>query len=469
MNNINIESTEMNTCRLITCTGYGATGSSAGTNILQEFEFVKDLGNEEYTFLHEPDGVADLENSLMEGHRLKTDLAIKRFIGLSHKLMLLQQYKIRFNGNFEKHTADFIDAIVKCKWDGWWHRAFEVEELSKIDDFNIRLARGTYDFLAKSNQYNFYEPDLWHPQYKPQITEYYSNFLNDSDSCFFIEQVKNFTGKLLQEENTNNRYKYILMDQAIPPISISRYLRYWDNPKVIVIDRDPRDLYVMNKLFWGCGFIPVHNIDQFIKWYSLTRKLKETEPKGNESNCLFLQFESLIYDYENTLNRIINFVNLSADNHIYKLKYFNPELSKQNTLVFKQYPDLYNDIEKIENELEQYCYLYPAPSYCNHHINLKFSVQKVYDEISDIQHNGKIPKGLRKYSINIFFRMTGLYQYFKERKKRKGLRLLKFIIKTGFLVITLPFEFIWILLVSVLSKNKLYRYICLKKRDATWF
>jgi hypothetical protein len=456
--------------RLITCTGYGCTGSSAGTNILEEFKPVKNLGNDEFTFLHEPDGMADLENSLLEGHRLKTDLAVKRFIKLSHDLSYLQHYKLWFNGKFEQYAREFIHSIVKCEWNGWWHRAFEAEAISEIDNFNIRLARGAYDFLTKPHLYNLYEPDSWHPQYKPQITEYYSNLLNDKELTFFINQAKKFTSRLLQEESTDKQYKYIMLDQAIPPISISKYLRYWDNPRVIIIDRDPRDLYVMNKALWGCGFIPMHNVDQFIRWYVSTRQIRETESINNEC-CLFLYFESLIYDYDNTLNRIMNFTNLSTGDHIHKLKYFNPELSKQNTFVFKQYPDLYEAVEKIEKELAPYCYSYPD-NYTPppHFKDTNNNVQKVYEEIIDIQCTGKIPKKLRKYSICFIFCMTHVYQYSKESGNRKGLRLLKYLIKISLFTILFPFEFAGILFFFFVSRTKLYQKLCKHNRKNTnWY
>jgi hypothetical protein len=460
--------TEQIACKLITCTGYGGTGSSAGTNILWEFESVKDIDNDEFTFLHEADGIADLENSLAEGHRLKTDLAIKRFIKLSHNLSLLRQYKIRFNGKFKQYAIEFIDSIVKCRWKGWWHRAFEVEPVSKIDDFNIKLAQGTYDLLTKSSQYNLYEPDLWYPQYKPQITEYYSNFQNEQEQTFFIKQVKHFTARLLQEENINEKYKYIMLDQAIPPVSISKYLRYWDDPRVIVIDRDPRDLYVINKAFWGYGFIPMNSVDEFIKWYSATRCLRENEPVNSEC-CLFLNFESLVYDYDNTLNRIMNFIDLPAADHVYKLKYFNPDLSKQNTMIFKCRPDFYDDVSKIEKELSPYCYPYPDNYIPQNISNSNISVQKVYEIIADIPYTGRIPKKLKRHSIGILFRMTNFYQYFKERRNRNGLRFLKFLIKISIFALILPLDFTGNLFFFFISKNKLYRFLFVNPRILNWY
>jgi hypothetical protein len=455
-------------CKLITCTGYGGTGSSAGTNILQEFGSVKDLGNDEFTFLHESDGMADLENSLIEGHRLKTDLAIKRFIKLSHDLSLLYHYKIRFNGKFEQYAGEFIASIVKCHWQGWWHRAFEAEPISKIDDFNIRLARGTFDFLAKFFIADSYEPDSWHPRYKPLITEYYSNFQNDQERGFFIKQVRLFTARLLQEENTGGKYKYILLDQAIPPISIAKYLRYWDNPKVIVIDRDPRDLYIINKTSWGCGFIPMNSVDEFIKWYLATRHPRENEQINNEC-CLFLNFESLVYDYDNTLDRIMNFIDLPAGDHVCKLKYFNPSLSSQNTMLFRRKTGFCDDILKIEKELSPYCYPYPDNHTPQKIFNSNVNIQKIYEIIADIPHTGEIPERIKRHSLGILFRMTNLYQYFKERKNRKGLRLLKYLIKISIFALILPLDFLYILIFFFVSKNKLCKMLVTRPQNLNWY
>jgi hypothetical protein len=427
------------TATLLTSTGYGGSGSSAGTNILQEFELIKNMENEEFTFCHDPDGIADIENSLKEGHRLKIDLALKRFLKLSHQLMSLHYYKLGFNGKFEEYAIEFINAIIKCKWKGWWERAFETTELGFIDRFRMNLANAVYMFQLKRYTYSLYEPDAWRPQYKPLIDEYYSNILNEQDELFFLEKVRQFTANLLQEENRDGIYRYILLDQAVPPISATHYARYWINPKILIIDRDPRDLYVINKASWGCGFIPMQTVEHFISWYSATRKPRENELK-NQDLLLFLPFESLIYDYDNSLKEIIRFINFSENNHIHKLQYFNPDFSKRNTQVFLQYPDLYKDVQKIEKQLEPYCYSFPenqASQEIKH-----FLIQKVYDTVTDIQDTGKIPCHLKKHTIVFIFYMSTLYKKTLEIKNRKGIRFLKSLIKIIIALAILPFEFI---------------------------
>ena len=79
---------------VLTCTGYGGTGSSAATNILEEFSSVFSFGNKfECTLIHEADGIRDLEKALDEGHRLKVDLACKRFLDLMKNLSKDNLYK----------------------------------------------------------------------------------------------------------------------------------------------------------------------------------------------------------------------------------------------------------------------------------------------------------------------------------------------------------------------------------------
>ena len=54
--------------RVITCTSYYGTGSSAVTDYVTEFETVKSLGEYEIRILHDMDGVTDLQYHLTENH-----------------------------------------------------------------------------------------------------------------------------------------------------------------------------------------------------------------------------------------------------------------------------------------------------------------------------------------------------------------------------------------------------------------
>jgi hypothetical protein len=422
---------------LLASTGYGNTGSSAVTNILEEFGPVKSLGNTEFTFAHETDGIADLESSFIEGHRLKTDLAVKRFLKLAHTLALSEQYSFSFRGKFEYYAKEYIKTIVKCKWNGGWHRSDETEKYSLLTKFRVRLAARFYWYYLQSKPYELFEPDGWYPQYTPLSDEYYSNFLSPEEHLDFLKKTRLFTDNLINEENTSNAYRYILLDQAIPSISFSRYIKYFSFPKLIIVDRDPRDLYVMAKAIWGSGYIPTQSVEQFIDWYSATRFSRDRELADN-NDVLFVTFESLIYEYDTSLRKIANYIGMTERDHSLKLQRFNPELSIKNTQVFLYYPQLSNDIKKIECKLEKFCYNFPEK---NDKKNERFFlIEELNNKANSIKECGKIPNKYKKYLPCILFDLTILSINFKRIKQRKGIPFLKSLIKILFGLFSLPFE-----------------------------
>ena len=121
--------------------------------------------------------------------------------------------------------------------------------------------------------------------------------------------------------------------------------------KVIVVDRDPRDLYILQKLYWKDNVFPTDTPSSFIKWFRGTRKNKTI----NE-NVLYLNFEDLICNYELTLKKIAAFLQIDLSNHTQKFAFFNPKVSIHNTRLWINQKDLSSDIEIIEQELQEYCY-----------------------------------------------------------------------------------------------------------------
>lgn len=66
--------------KIITCTGFGGTGSSAISDLFKEFDNVKSCGNFEFSLAHEVDGISDLQHAIVDDfHRNKTTEAIYRF------------------------------------------------------------------------------------------------------------------------------------------------------------------------------------------------------------------------------------------------------------------------------------------------------------------------------------------------------------------------------------------------------
>lgn len=423
---------------ILTSTGYGDSGSSAGTNILEEFSSVTSFGNKfECTFIHEADGIYDLENAINEGHRLKIDLATKRFLSLAKILDQDSDYQKYFNGQFYKKTEKYIESITVCKWDGSWHRAFETKKTAFAEKQRIRFAEVLFNALYRKRQFNSYEPDGWHPSYNPIIDCYYIDKKSD-----FYEKTRTYISDLFSNDLYKN--KYVLVDQLLPAYDIGRYSNYFVDIKTLVIDKDPRDLYAMQIAEKGVGYIPCDNVDIFIDWYKATRAQRYRLNTEWKNTALFIPFESLVYEYENSLEKIKEFTGLNTDEHIYKKQFFIPEKSIVNTQVYKRYPQLKKDIDKIEKELEEYCFhfeKYPPIPIDIVKDNYIF-INDICKDVEKLQLTGRLSKDCRASPVLLIFNVCKLPLYIKSFGDRKTLKSkLKGIVKIGLFSVLFPIEF----------------------------
>ena len=401
--------------QIITCTGYGTTGSSAVTNIIEEFKDIKSLDSGfECTFLHESDGLHDLENALHEGHRLKTDMAIKRFLRLAHILNKQRDYQKYFNGNFEKHSIDYIDSICAAQWQGNWHRGSDTIKYSKEDLLYFNLAKQVFLNEYSYSKYSLYEPNTWHPSYLIRNKSYYAIF--DAD---FYAKTQTYINKLLAETILHTNARRVLIDQFFPAYDIFSYLNYAPQTNTIIVDRDPRDMYVLNKSSWGESYIPTDNIDTFINWYKSIRFSQKKEQKNN--NVLLLHFEDLIFNYETSLIKIKNFLSLIDEDHIKKQKYFNPEKSIKNTYKFNSYPQWKDDVLRIEKELTDYCYHFPN-DFNNTCLDKNTPIEFYIQNANKIEIEKRLPQKYEKRILKLLFGMTRLGEVIETLVYRKTLK-----------------------------------------------
>ena len=349
--------------KIITSAGFGNSGSSAATNFFEEFSNVKCIGSSEFecTFIHEPDGLLDLSKALFEGHRLKIDLAVKRFISLSEKLQQ-DMYKNYFGGNFLKYTYEYIESLDFCKWNGGWHRADENIKFSLKENLRKKAAFLKFNKLAKNSTYSLYEQDSWRPKYIQYSTQYYKDFslISESSKYSFINKTKDYLNRLFDACDPENDFEYLIFDQLLPPNANEDHFKYFDFIRVVVIDRDPRDLYLGNKVFWGNRFYPTDNAELFCNWFKQTRSCKSKLNK----NIVYLMIEDFIFDYDNTASILYKFTGISKKQHINKKKILIPEKSEINTRLWLNYKfsdksfekQINHDITYISKQLNKYCF-----------------------------------------------------------------------------------------------------------------
>lgn len=330
---------------IITCTGYYGTGSSAITDLFSEFDHVCSLGEYEYRFLHEPDGISDLEHHIIENNnRHNTSDAIKRFLRYTDNLVKYGYggYDV-FGHRFKEITAQFVEKITELKTNTWWNK-------DRIDKGRFFcMADRVYSGLRRA------VCGEWHSEVRYSLLagrepSYYTAI----DRETFIGYVREYIRALMKEVNTKE-LPFIMVDQMVPPTNTKRYIDYFDDVRIIVVDRDPRDVYLLEKYRWKWGVIPVKDVDEYVEWYRITRKYAMAEQEDAE-HVMRLPFEDLIYRYEETLERLLTFVGTDHKNHLRPRAVFSPEVSRKNTNLKKEYPKEASAIEKIEAELTDHLY-----------------------------------------------------------------------------------------------------------------
>ena len=331
--------------KIITCTGYGATGSSVITDLLKEFKTVHSLGDFEFSIAHEVDGISDLQHYIVDDfHRNKVTEGIYRFKKLVRNLN--KYYAPFFHDKFLLYADEYVDSLIDVKWNGFWHQhLIRCSPLVRYTKYSLPNLLQIYvnKYFRKNTGYEFV------PKMRTQ------EMCVSYGAGKFFEQTKRFYNLLFDAVDVKGEYEYLALDQLVPSYNYERYLKYFSNIKVIVIDRDPRDLYLLNKLYWHDGWIPSEDINTFIKWFSLIRRHQICE-KSSLSQVLKIRFEDCVFKYEETLQQILTFLEMPQELHIRQREFFNPDVSKKNVALWKKHPQYDADIKLIEEQLSEFCY-----------------------------------------------------------------------------------------------------------------
>lgn len=334
---------------IVVSTGYMGSGSSAITDLISEFKnFSREHKNFEYVFLHCPNGVFDLEDKLLIGNNaIRSDEAIRTFKEqmtklYSKKFWWIGNYKKIIGENFMQLTDDYIKSLIQFEYDGFWYTHEEVN--TKM--FLKLLVRKPLKVLF-GKKINFKKILKYSDGMKISL-------INEKD---FYKNSRDYIYKVI--ETMCNEKENIILDQLLLPFNLHRVDNYFDDKfKVIVVERDPRDVFIINKYIWPERDLTVPLPTDALKFCQYYKQMRESEKKCNSKKVLRIKFEDLVYNYESELSRIKKFLNFSDKDHVNKLKKFNPEISIKNTQLFKDAK--YNkEISIIEKNLSDYLYKFP--------------------------------------------------------------------------------------------------------------
>lgn len=324
---------------LISCASYYGSGSSALTDLVSEYEGVKSLTDYEFRFVHDIDGISDLEFHLVDcPNRHNSGHALKRFWRLSkfnHGKWFNDRYEPFFGGKYLELTKLYVDELMDFDYPAYW--------------FYDMYDRGDIFYYVKSLQNKVYRKLGIKQSVMPNELTMCSHPSREK----FLAKTQKYITSLMEAANLENK-PYLMMDQILPSSNVNRCLRYFpESTKLVIVDRDPRDVYMSEKLFWHENVAP-HDVNAFCQWFDYTHSCSKGEVMDS-SKVLKINFEDLIYKYYETVRKAETFLGFTSDKHVNPFEKFNPKHSVINTQLWKRYGSS-EEISTIEDNLSEYLY-----------------------------------------------------------------------------------------------------------------
>lgn len=343
----------------ISVTGYYATGSSAVIDLLKEYEDVHVAapvdGDYEHTTFYCNGGVFDLGNILLNNcSPYNSDSAIYNFLKSAKRL---NNNDFGWFGSFRKYFGDdrYLDIA----------NAF-VNEICTIKDRkgSNHAERVNFSFMKALLQVG---AKIAIGRAIPKLGR---NYHYDSDKVYFsmptheefVCAAKKYTSNYMDlfcDYKTDGKVN--LFDHLIWPHHTKIINEYFDkNFKVIVVNRDPRDVYILNKYFLhrppvslAKPYFPIEPEGFIDEWKRTVCQL------DNNDRILSIRFEDLVYNYADTVKTIEVFCHIQDENHVRKYDFFNPERSIENTQTFLVKKEWEEEVALIKEELAEDCYVFP--------------------------------------------------------------------------------------------------------------
>ena len=336
--------------KIIVPTGYMGSGSSAVTGLISEIEgFDADQGTFEYVFLHCPNGVFDLEDKLLLGNNaLRSDEALRTFRATMKQLFdknywWVGHYNVNLCPQFMQYTEEYIQSLIQYRPAFFWYWQENADWKMILKLICKRMVK-----LATLGKVNLPKPLV----YKDVAVSY----VQPEE---FYEKTGAYLQKLWDAMGLDKRN--LILDQLLLPFNLHRVEHYFKpgQLKAFVVRRDPRDVFITNKYIWPSQAEQVPyptDVHEFCKCY---RSLREMEKESTYEGVCRIRFEDLIYDYDNTAEKIYAALGVDAKDHKNKKTKFDPARSIENTQLFRAKPEFAEEGEIIARELAEYLYPFP--------------------------------------------------------------------------------------------------------------
>ncbi len=325
----------------ICVSGYGKSGSGACVNLLKEFEHIDGLENE-FRIAKDPYGLIDLELSLVSNWEfVRHNVAIDDF--LSYCVMLGREdglfnrtgkgFSKKLNVDFVLESEKYINRLTDYKYygDTLLHRY----KLSAAKSFISRI-RSRFG-LTNSMSMHFSKP---------------------TSEDFLFETI-NYIRRLYENYASDNNLRGIILDQSVSPNNIEKTIRYFDSDRLVIVDRDPRDIYatmLKERRLLGADRSQYDLVEKYIIWHKAIRSKLTSNCLNSDPRCniLELRFEDFFVNYERVIETLKNFLEIDFV-HKDKGSRFNPETMSKHVGIWRNAKDQ-KAMDRIFKEFPESCF-----------------------------------------------------------------------------------------------------------------
>lgn len=316
----------MNNVTFIDVSGFSTSGSSAVVDLLKEFKGVYEA-DAEIRFIKDPFGICDLEKALV-GHweMINSTAAITNFLRINKKYSRISKYPwspagLNYKKTINPHYMDIINEFVGKLTD------FEITQ----DYYFNKFEKGYFRYVTDRIRQGL---DIY-TKGRLNVSRSYKGYFAHPDADTFNKAVQELFNSLFYNYIQKQGCSYIILDQAVSPQNTQVIHRYFTKAKMIIVDRDPRDMYI-NDLKWGAKYNDNFKSKDGGRQYALMQK-QQRQNIILDDDVMLVKFEDVILKYEETKLKICDFLGIDIGDHIRPKMFLKPEVSQKNIGLWKNY------------------------------------------------------------------------------------------------------------------------------------
>ncbi len=346
----------MSDLNFIDISGIGNSGKSAVNQILSEVEGVWSPHHFfEFDLFRVRGGLLDLRHAFKEDwSQVRSHSAYKEFQTVvtqlclnpkpwniyGHLISTSQKYERHFGSNLIPAAEEFLDSFITNSYEAEW--PFDRLRYSSLKNFSYKVA------------------------HKLGLRRFLMQKVLMIDGQNFDEKATHFISSIYKDMIPNDK-SIVIFNNGFEPFNPVPGLNMLQNSKQIVVLRDPRDIYISGLNFHNIndedkGLLPQDNdglnksflatddINLFIDRFEL---FSNHIYSRDDQRIFKLYFEDLVTNYDETVLRILNFLDLDPSLHKNRKKVFDP--SKASYKLWLDYSKK-DEISYIEKRLSKYLY-----------------------------------------------------------------------------------------------------------------